>query len=133
MKRRIASMIILCIAISSVYVFSSCNSDASKEKPTDKASVSSTVTSSDSEDGLGDDSTSEQMLNETVEYIDITVSESNYIYENKTIDFDELKMIILESDVSQIRLTDDNASQKTYKELTVFLDENSIEYFYDNE
>ena len=133
MKRRIASMIILCIAISSVYVFSSCNSDDSKEKPNAKASVSSTVTSSDSEDGLGDDSTSEQMLNETVEYIDITVSESNYIYENKTIDFDELKMIILESDVSQIRLTDDNASQKTYKELTVFLDENSIEYFYNNE
>lgn len=133
MKRRIASVIILCITISSVYAFSSCNSDDSKENSTTKASVSSTVTSSDSEDGLGDDSTSEQMLNETVEYIDITVSESNYIYENKTIDFDELKMIILESDVSQIRLTDDNASQKTYKKLTVFLDENSIEYFNDNE
>lgn len=133
MKRRIASVIILCITISSVYAFSSCNSDDSKENSTTKASVSSTVTSSDSEDGLGDDSTSEQMLNETVEYIDITVSESNYIYENKTIDFDELKMIILESDESQIRLTDDNASQKTYKELTVFLDENSIEYFNDNE
>lgn len=133
MKRRIASVIILCITISSVYAFSSCNSDDSKENSTTKASISSTVTSSDSEDGLGDDSTSEQMLNETVEYIDITVSESNYIYENKTIDLDELKMIILESDVSQIRLTDDNASQKTYKELTVFLDENSIEYFNDNE
>ena len=133
MKRRIASVIILCITISSAYVFSSCGSDDSKENPTSKASVSSTVTSSDSEDGLGDDSTSEQMRNETVEYMDITVSESNYIYENKTIDFDELKMIILESDVSQIRLTDDNASQKTYKELTDFLDENSIEYFNDNE
>ncbi|EXM40468.1 hypothetical protein RASY3_00870 [Ruminococcus albus SY3] len=91
---------------------------------------SSVESISDSEEGPGDDSTTEQKKNEETEYIEVTVSSTEYIYENKTITFEDLKDEILNTTISQVKITDDDASQKAYRQLTDFLDDNSIEYFY---
>jgi len=92
---------------------------------------SSVESISDSEEGPGDDSTTEQKKNEETEYIEVTVSSTEYIYENKTITFEDLKDEILNTTISQVKITDDDASQKAYRQLTDFLDDNSIEYFYE--
>ena len=92
---------------------------------------SSVESISDSEEGPGDDSTTEQKKNEETEYIEVTVSSTEYIYENKTITFEDLKDEILNTTISQVKITDDDVSQKAYRQLTDFLDDNSIEYFYE--
>ncbi|WP_294484033.1 hypothetical protein [uncultured Ruminococcus sp.] len=69
--------------------------------------------------------------NEETEYIEVTVSSTEYIYENKTITFEDLKDEILNTTISQVKITDDDVSQKAYRQLTDFLDDNSIEYFYE--
>ena len=128
-RNRIIS-IIACVALSAA-VLCSCkeNSENTTDANTTNSIASDSVQDADSEKGLGDDSTSEQMKNETVEYIEITVSESKYLYENKTTELEELKKVITDKKVKQVRITDENASQKAYSELKAFLDENGIECF----
>ena len=129
-KRNKIISIIACVALSAAFLCS-CkdNSENTPDANITNSITSDSVQDADSEKGLGDDSTSEQMKNETVEYIDVTVSESKYLYENKTIDLEELKKVITETKVKQVKITDENASQKAYSELKAFLDENDIECF----
>ena len=127
-KRNKIISIIACVALSAAFLCS-CkeNSENTPDANTTNSIASDSVQETDS--GLGDDFTSEQMKNETVEYIDVTVSESKYLYENKTTELEELKKVITEKKVKQVRITDENASQKAYSELKAFLDENGIECF----
>ena len=125
MKKKLLFLLAIELIISSAIIFSSCDSDEESE-PVKSSSVESI---SDSEEGPGDDSTTEQKKNEETEYIEVTVSSTEYIYENKTITFEDLKDEILNTTISQVKITDDDASQKAYRQLTDFLDDNSIEYF----
>lgn len=125
MKKKLLFLLAIELIISSAIIFSSCDSDEESES----VKSSSVESISDSEEGPGDDSTTEQKKNEETEYIEVTVSSTEYIYENKTISFEDLKDEILNTTISQVKITDDDASQKAYRQLTDFLDDNSIEYF----
>ena len=70
---------------------------------------------------------------ETVEYINITVSENEYLYQNNKYSLEEL-IIELDSlpDGIPVKLTDDNASLNAYRQLTEALDEHKIKYIEEN-
>ncbi len=122
---------IIAVCLTAV-VFSGCF-PTSDEKNSKDDNSSKTVTTTDSEKGLGDDSTSDQNKNDESEYLEVTVSDGSILYENESIELDELKEIISDKKVTQIKIIDDNASQKAYKELTDYLTDNHINYFSDSE
>ena len=66
---------------------------------------------------------------EPVVVIEITISEDKYIYENHSIELDELvkEITTIEGKVI-INITDENATQKAYQELINELDKIHIEY-----
>lgn len=106
-------------------IFCSCKTDDSSENNSVSAATS---TPDDSKEGLGDDSTSDQNKNDSVEYIEVTVSENKYLYDNKTISLDDLKKELKEKSISQVRITDENASQKAFSELTDYLEKNDVKF-----
>ena len=53
--------------------------------------------------------------------------------EKNSKDDNSSKEIISDKKVTQIKIIDDNASQKAYKELTDYLTDNHINYFSDSE
>ena len=106
-------------------IFCSCKTDDSSENNSVSAPTS---TPDDSKEGLGDDSTSDQNKNDSVEYIEVTVSENKYLYDNKTISLDDLKKELKEKSISQVRITDENASQKAFSELTDYLEKNDVKF-----
>ncbi|MCI7768451.1 MAG: hypothetical protein MSJ26_10810 [Oscillospiraceae bacterium] len=66
---------------------------------------------------------------ETIEYWEITISGNNYIFNNHQTELEALIETITSSDVKHtVRLTDENASQKAYSDLTKALKENDIQY-----
>ena len=66
---------------------------------------------------------------ETILEINITISESNYYYENNRYDLDGIaeKLSEIKSKYT-VLIHDDNASQKAYNELTKILDAKNIKY-----
>lgn len=64
---------------------------------------------------------------EEVQYIEITVSDSNYIYQNSTMTLDELMNEIKDKGLT-VKLTDDKASKKAYDDILQALDENNIQH-----
>ncbi len=70
-----------------------------------------------------------EITTEEIEYINITISENNYLYQNKTYTLDELISELNSlTDKMPVKLTDDNASQKAYSKLTAALEENRIRF-----
>ena len=70
---------------------------------------------------------------EEIEYINITVSENEYLYQNSRLSLEEL-MSELDSipDDLPVKITDDNASLNAYRQLTEALDEHGIKYIEEN-
>lgn len=70
---------------------------------------------------------------EEIEYINITVSENEYLYQNSKYSLEEL-LAELESipDDLPVKITDDNASLNAYRQLTEALDEHGIKYIEEN-
>ena len=60
-----------------------------------------------------------------MQYIEVTVSDGNYIYRNSTLTLDELMEQIQGTDLT-VKLTDDKASKKAYDDILQALDENNI-------
>ena len=60
-----------------------------------------------------------------MQYIEVTVSDGNYIYRNSTLTLDELMEQIQGTDLT-VKLTDDKASNKAYDDILQALDENNI-------
>lgn len=62
-------------------------------------------------------------------YVEVTVSEDKYFYENHEISFDELMEVLdgLEENTA-VRISDDNAALKDFENLTKALEERSIIY-----
>lgn len=73
-----------------------------------------------------------EMSTHEIEYINITVDENNYLYDNKKYDLsqiDELISVIKGSEEKlTIRITDENASFKAYELLTETLKENNYRF-----
>lgn len=73
-----------------------------------------------------------EMTTHEIEYINITVDENNYLYNNKKYDLsqiDELISVIKGSEEKlTIRITDENASFKAYELLTETLKENNYRF-----
>ncbi|MBR1822749.1 MAG: hypothetical protein IJ779_00800 [Ruminococcus sp.] len=64
---------------------------------------------------------------EEVQYIEVTVSNDSYIYQNSTLTLDELMEKIKDTDLT-VKLTDDKASKKAYEDLLNSLNESNIKY-----
>ena len=60
-----------------------------------------------------------------VQYIEVTVSDGSYIYQNSTLTLDELMEQIQGTDLT-VKLTDDKASKKAYDDILQALDEKNI-------
>lgn len=76
--------------------------------------------------------TTEIVTTQEIEYIEITVHENSYLYNNVSYEVEELENLIneivgIESKFS-IRVTDDNASSKAYSALLSILEDNNIRY-----
>lgn len=125
MLNRYRTIVLLVVLVFSMAIFCSCKTDDSSENNSVSAATS---TPDDSKEGLGDDSTSDQNKNDSVEYIEVTVSENKYLYDNKTISLDDLKKELKEKSISQVRITDENASQKAFSELTDYLEKNDVKF-----
>lgn len=70
---------------------------------------------------------------EAVEYINITVSENEYLYQNSKLSLEELIAELSNMpDNLPVKLTDDNASLNAYRQLTEALDEHNIKYIEEN-
>ena len=68
----------------------------------------------------------------TMEYVDVTVHENSYIFNNEVYELDDVEALIdalkQQSSEYTVKITDDNASSRAYSQLTTELDENKIKY-----
>lgn len=64
---------------------------------------------------------------EEVKYIEVTVSNDSYIYQNSTLTLDELMEQIKDTELT-VKLTDDKASKKAYEDLLTALSDGNIKY-----
>lgn len=79
-------------------------------------------------EAVKDEDTTE-ITTEKIEYISVTVSGNDYIYQNKNISLDELvKDIDKFGGDLPVKITDDNASKNSYSELVDAFKEHSIKY-----
>lgn len=132
-KKRICTFIIMigAMLLSSCSLFSGCgdNNDIDKTETQETgAHLEAKEEISTTDSGTGDDSTDVHMTDLEKDKLVITISDDKYIYEDETLDFDELKRIIEDNPVSTIQIIDENAALKTYRELTDYLDKQNIEY-----
>lgn len=67
-----------------------------------------------------------------INYVEVTVHENSYIFNNEVYESDDVKALIdalkQESDECTVNVTDDNASSKAYSQLLAMFDENKIKY-----
>ncbi|MBQ2823427.1 MAG: hypothetical protein IJF18_02500 [Oscillospiraceae bacterium] len=71
----------------------------------------------------------EEAVTEEITYIEITISENTYIYQNRQAELDELIAELTSSaDNAPVKITDDNASQDAYSKLIGALEENNISF-----
>ena len=71
---------------------------------------------------------------EDVEYINVTVSGNEYIYNNNKISLEELtkELSSIQTNKTKVKISDDSASKKAYGDLINALEENSIQYMEEN-
>ena len=90
--------------------------------PTDESSAESSEAAESAE-------VPAEVVTEEKTYIDVTVSENSYLYQNVTMELDTLITELEKlSDEVTVRITDEKASLKAYEDLTKALDEKKIPY-----
>lgn len=63
-----------------------------------------------------------------LEYIEVTVKGNTYIYDGNEIELEEIKRVIDDHEsLSCVMLKDDNASEKAYRTITDYLNQNHIQ------
>lgn len=78
--------------------------------------------------GIADNSNTVSVVEE-LEYINVTVSRNEYIYDNKKVTLDELIDSIKSLDKNlPVKIADEGSSLKAYKALKAKLSENSISF-----
>lgn len=90
----------------------------------------STASSADVSSSVEESTESSEPDTEELTYINVTVSENEYIYQNKKISLDALveQLIKDATDGVKVQITDENASKRAYDDLVAALDKNEIAY-----
>ncbi len=72
--------------------------------------------------------TSEPVVEE-LDFLNVTVSENEYLYQNRRLQLDELmdKLVVDAAD-TRVKVTDENASKRAYKNLISALEDKNIHY-----
>lgn len=89
--------------------------------------TTSSITEQVTEAATTAEETTTQPETEEVQFIEITVSNDSYIYQNSSLTLDELIEKIKDTDMT-VKLTDDKASKKAYEDLLTALSDNNIKY-----
>lgn len=106
---------------------SSSNSQVTNEQNSSTLENSEISDCTPSEEMIEDVSSTEGGNPDTAKYIEVTVSEDKYFYDNHEISFDELVEVLdgLDENTS-VKISDENATLKAYENLTKTLDEREI-------
>ena len=82
---------------------------------------------------VSEEESAEAPVVENIDYVNVTVSGNEYIYDNQKLSLEELinRLTGMELDVP-IKLTDDNAALDAYQQLIDALDEHKIKYIEEN-
>lgn len=100
--------------------------NSSSSQVTDEQNTSSTLDNSEITDS---NSSTEGGNPDTAKYIEVTVSEDKYFYENHEISYDDLVKVFDELDENtSVKISDENATLKAYESLTKALEEREILY-----
>lgn len=145
MKKFLAVLIILILIIAIVVLFmlkgglgfgkgknvgsgtdSGTSSSAAVSESSD--SESSVESSEESSESSAEESAAETVIEEKT-YVDVTVSENSYLYQNNAMELDALLAELEKLDAGVIvRIGDQNASLKAYEDLTAALGEKDITF-----
>lgn len=68
-------------------------------------------------------------VTEELDYLEVTVSENEYLYQNSKYELEELiDKLIIDAENVKVKITDDNASKRAYNNLISALEEKNISY-----
>ena len=68
-------------------------------------------------------------VTEELDYIEVTVYENEYLYQNSKYELEELiDKLIIDAENVKVKITDDNASKRAYNNLISALEEKNISY-----
>lgn len=66
---------------------------------------------------------------EELNFLNVTVSENEYLYQNSRLQLDELMdKLVIDAVDTKVKITDENASKRAYKNLINALEEKNISY-----
>ena len=102
-------------------------SQTADEQTTTAPSGDSETTTTTADETKDSNSGGEGGNPDIADYIEVTVSEDKYFYENHEISFDDLIKVLDELDKNTaVKISDDNATLKAYESLTKALEEREI-------
>lgn len=88
-------------------------------------------------DGEGDgsissiqsESSASELVVEELDFLNVTVSENDYLYQNSRLQLDELmNKLVTDAVDTKVKVTDENASKRAYKNLINALEDEHIRY-----
>lgn len=136
-KKILGLLLLVAIILGIVFYFTQCNGSlpfgSGKDGDgTNFNSISDTekeLVVSDNEDSTTQTTqeTTTELETQKAQYIEVTVSNDSYIYQNSTLTLDELMEQIKDTDLT-VKLTDDKASKKAYEDLLTALSDGNIKY-----
>ena len=66
---------------------------------------------------------------EELDFLNVTVSENEYLYQNSRLQLDELmNKLVTDAADTKVKVTDENASKRAYKNLIAALEDKNIHY-----
>lgn len=66
---------------------------------------------------------------EELDFLNVTVSENDYLYQNSRLQLDELmSKLVTDAADTKVKVTDENASKRAYENLIVALEDKNIRY-----
>ena len=70
-----------------------------------------------------------ELVVEEIDFLNVTVSENEYLYQNSKLRLDELMdKLVTDAADTKVKITDENASKRAYEELINALEEKNIRY-----
>ena len=80
-------------------------------------------------DVQSNDTEAPELVVEELDFLNVTVSENEYLYQNSRFQLDELiDKLVTDAADTKVKITDENASKRAYENLINALEENNIRY-----
>lgn len=80
-------------------------------------------------DDQSSDTEAPELVVEELDFLNVTVSENEYIYQNSRLQLDELMdKLVTDAADTKVKITDENASKRAYENLINALEEKNIRY-----